>query len=321
MKDAAGAPEEAPYFIRTETSPVPEGAEPFWFAADDGARLRAAWLPAEAPRGCVVLLGGRVEFIEKYFETAEAFRDRCYDVAMMDWRGQGLSARLLKDPRPGHIDDFDTFADDLAAFLARFVRPRATGPVILVAHSMGGMAALHAMRTRDLDVAAAILSAPMTRLFSSAALRAFARAYAGGACAAGFSKARIVGVPDYSSAFEGNKLTHDRTRHQRFAELQAAAPQAVIGAPTYGWLDASLRANAAARKRGALKAATTPTLILSAAEDALVDSTSHAPIAKRLPDGRCVRIEGAYHEIFMETDDLRAEVWAAIDAFLKEQDL
>ena len=52
---------------------------------------------------------GRIEFIEKYYEVISEFIDRGYAVAMMDWRGQGLSSRVSKNIRIGHIDNFKTF--------------------------------------------------------------------------------------------------------------------------------------------------------------------------------------------------------------------
>ena len=58
------------------------------------------------PRGTVAILGGRGEFIEKYFEVAEDLLSRGLAVATMDWRGQGGSERPLRNARKGHVDDF-----------------------------------------------------------------------------------------------------------------------------------------------------------------------------------------------------------------------
>ena len=48
-----------------------------------------------AKRGTVVVLGGRAEFIEKYFEVIGELLARDFAVAALDWRGQGGSARRL----------------------------------------------------------------------------------------------------------------------------------------------------------------------------------------------------------------------------------
>ena len=40
---------------------------------------------------------------------------RGFAVVALDWRGQGLSERQLRNPRKGHIDDFEIYERDLVA--------------------------------------------------------------------------------------------------------------------------------------------------------------------------------------------------------------
>jgi lysophospholipase len=54
-------------------------------------------------------------------------------------------------------------------------------------------------------------------------------------------------------------------------------------------------------------------VIVSAASDRLVDVAAQSVIAGLLPDGRLVTVEGAEHEILMETDPLRTQFWTAFD--------
>ena len=86
---------------------APPGGQGEWFRGAGGLRLRAAfWTPstlvAAKPRGTVVLSPGRTEPIEKYFELIGNFLARGWCVLAHDWRGQGLSARLLPDRLKGH---------------------------------------------------------------------------------------------------------------------------------------------------------------------------------------------------------------------------
>jgi alpha-beta hydrolase superfamily lysophospholipase len=75
-------------------APLPKGGRAEWVTGADGAKLRAALFPAQAPvRGSIVLSGGRTEPIEKYYETIEDFTARGFVVLAHDWRGQGLSHR------------------------------------------------------------------------------------------------------------------------------------------------------------------------------------------------------------------------------------
>src|SRR5579872_3252957 len=93
--------------VSIPANPVPEGAVTGILKTPDGVSLRfARWHPPRNRKGTLCLLPGRTEFIDKYFEVVNDARERGFAVAMIDWRGQGLSDRLLRDPRKGHIRDF-----------------------------------------------------------------------------------------------------------------------------------------------------------------------------------------------------------------------
>ena len=81
----------------------------------------------------------------------------------MDWRGQGLSDRMLRRRQLGHIDRFETYLDDLACFFDTIVEPR-TAPVIRLAHSMGGHVAVRAVLERRIAPDGLVTTAPMIAL-------------------------------------------------------------------------------------------------------------------------------------------------------------
>ena len=62
--------------ILTPGNPAPPGGVVEWLTEASGVRLRTArWiLPAREARGTVVLIQGRTEFIEKYFEVIADLR-------------------------------------------------------------------------------------------------------------------------------------------------------------------------------------------------------------------------------------------------------
>ncbi|HEX5665677.1 MAG TPA: alpha/beta hydrolase, partial [Hyphomicrobium sp.] len=104
-------------------NPAPTGAITGLMIAEDGAGLRyARWPATRGPRrGTVVIAPGRGEFIEKYFEVVAELRRRGFAVAVMDWRGQGGSDRLLDHPRKGHVEDFAEYDRDLRQFMKEIV--------------------------------------------------------------------------------------------------------------------------------------------------------------------------------------------------------
>jgi lysophospholipase len=304
-------------FIRIGTNPAPPNAEAFDFKGTDGSRLRAAVFPAENPRGGVVLMAGRSEFIEKYFEVVENLLSRRLSVATMDWRGQGLSERLLPVSVKGHITDFGAYRADLRLFTEEVARKRFVGPLVLMTHSMGGLPALQLLADGYGAFNAAVLSAPMTNLFPDPLKRLLAGAMATAACAVGASRQSILGVKEYSLKFEGNVLTSDRARHARFRDLQAAAPNAIIREPTYGWLKAAMDAIDDIHKPNRFEKLKTPILIVSAENDHLVDSADHKVLAARNSLIDCITVPGSLHEILMESDPYRNAFWQAFDAFVE----
>ena len=262
-------------------------------------------------------MAGRSEYMEKYFETVRDLHARGIAVAMMDWRGQGLSERLLPVREKGHIQDFGVFRSDLRRFFRMVVSQELPGPYILMTHSMGGAPALQILADGDDDYAAAILCAPMTRLFTNPIKRMTVRALAAAACRAGRSRASVPGVKEHSLEFDGNVLTSDRTRHKRFSDIQAAGPNATIREPTWGWLNAATAAMEDLHREGRFNTLATPTLIISAERDDLVSSNDHALLAGRSPLIERVLIKGALHEILMEQDVYRDQYWAAFDRFVE----
>ena len=74
-------------------NPTPDRATAGFMTARDGVRLRYARFGATGRplKGTVIILPGRNECIEKYFETIRDFSARGLGSALVDWRGQGDS--------------------------------------------------------------------------------------------------------------------------------------------------------------------------------------------------------------------------------------
>jgi len=108
--------------ISIPANPVPEDAVTRTVTTPDGVELRfARWAPPPGRKGTVCLFQGRAEFIEKYFETVRDLRARGFAVATLDWRGQGLSQRSLRNSRKGYVRDFSDYDVDLDTFIREVV--------------------------------------------------------------------------------------------------------------------------------------------------------------------------------------------------------
>lgn len=310
--------------IETPESPTPPGAKPDWLVLPDGARLRTAlWSTTVTPcRGTIVLAGGRTEFIEKYFEVIGLFLERGFSVATFDWRGQGLSERMLDDPRKGHIDRFATFDADFIAFMDRTVRPNLPGPYIGVGHSMGGNLMLRAAHNLPDTFDCVVLSAPMLGInVGGPVMERLTRGLVSLLCALG-QEARYAPGSGPQAAdeepFEQNVVTSDPVRYRRQQAVIEKVPSVGLGGPTVGWVRAAFNSIDEVAAPAYLEKIRLPVLIFEAGEDKLVKGEAVRQAAARLSQGKCLTVEGSAHEILMERALYREFFWSAFDGFVDD---
>jgi lysophospholipase len=288
----------------------------------DGARLRtASWdaTPGVARRGACAILDGQTEFLEKYGEVVGELAARGFDGAILDWRGQGGSERSLVDPLKAHVRDFAEYDGDLLAFVDQVVAPMGEGPPLALAHSMGAHILLRALHANPGLFAAAVMTAPMLkpdmRGWPAWMVRSVSLAQNLGGPSGGWVWG-MRGRDPLRVAFEDNLVTSDPVRYARAQTLLAAHPEIRLAGPSWAWLEAAFRAMAEMRRPGYAERITTPCLIFGAGRDRIVNTAAVRAFAHRLPRGAYVEIPEAEHEILMERDSIRAQFWAAFDAFV-----
>ena len=54
-------------------------------------------------------------------------------------------------------------------------------------------------------------------------------------------------------------------------------------------------------------------VVLAAGEEKIVSNAGIRQVAARLAEVKYLEVDGAYHEILMETDDIRAVFWREFD--------
>ncbi|WP_375452548.1 alpha/beta hydrolase [uncultured Devosia sp.] len=303
---------------------VPEGARVGYFLTRDKVRIRyGLWSRTGAVhRGTVCLVQGRTEFIEKYFETIADFRARGFAVATFDWRGQGGSDRLIGDKSLGYIDRFEDYWCDLASFHAEILLPDCPPPFYLVGHSMGGLVSLLAGIADRMMFDRIFLSAPMLGLDRQPLSFGGMAKLCGALNFLGLGQMPVAGNGSQAASektFAGNPLTSDQRRYLRMAEVIRTRPELSIGSPTIAWAAAAMRAMAAAGRDSFPGQIRVPVLMLAAARDVVVSTSVTEQLGLRMRTGRHMVIAGAQHELFMENDAIRGQVFAAFDAFITEQ--
>lgn len=288
-------------------------ARAFWLRAEDGVRLRAAHWPGQGA-GTVLLFPGRTEYVEKYAQTAADLNAAGYDVIAMDWRGQGMSDRLIDDPRPGHVESFADYQRDVLELVIAAQDMDLPQPWHLLAHSMGGAIGLAAL-CDGLPVQSAAFSAPMWGLHLSPLLLALARLLSRAAIATGRAHSAAIGSGGYDpfvlkSAFADNLLTGDGVRWGRFVAEAQRWPDLAIGGVTNHWLRQALI------ECDRLAERPSPPLPMLVGLGGLEKIVSPQAIRTRVaawPGARLLELPDSHHEPLMEREPIRT---AFLDAVL-----
>ncbi len=293
----------------------------------DGVRLRLAhWPPAPAPRATVLLLHGRTEFNEKYDETAGDLTALGFDVWSFDWRGQGLSTRPLEDRHKGHVSDYGLLIEDLRAVIdhARAAEGEAGAerPIVLLAHSMGGLVAMLYLAKGADETAAVVLSAPLLGIGPGAFPVWLAKLLSRLAVLLGFGNRFALTQQRWRpgrETFEANPLTGDPDRYAVHQGWFRNKPELALGGVTWGWLDATIRSCEALFRPGVAARIDVPVMLGLAAADVVVSRSAIARMADLIPAAVLKTYADAKHEIMMERDDIRGAFLADFDIFLKDR--
>ncbi len=321
------------------------------FESAGGAKLRYAYWPAPDPdtrSGVVVFFQGRTEFIEKNIYAYRDLLDRNYDVWTLDWRGQGLSDRVLPDkPERGHIDSFDTYLADAEIFIKDIVKLDSIegAEKILLAHSMGGaIGTLYMMRHPD-QFDRAVFSSPMIRLpgdvdnwvirFGNWAKKSMSPAICAGPFGDIFDDCTwtsefrngvdVCALADQAS--ETGLIDREKTEGyshdiRKIAEIEClitnnrpSVPSLGLGGTTSGWLRQAYQAtDRIDQAKADLK---TPLLIVGGSQDEIVSNAGQADFCD-VGNPSCCRleIEGAGHELLIESEPFREEFFDAFQSFV-----
>jgi lysophospholipase len=305
--------------VSIPANPVPDDVVTGTVKTRDGVALRfARWAPPPGRKGTVCLFPGRAEFIEKYFETVRDLRARGFAVAALDWRGQGMSDRVLRNRRKGYVRNFAQYQIDLETFVNEVVLPDCPPPVFALAHSMGAVVLLRAAYAGHRWFDRMVLLSPMIALpgmrrsiLSRITVRTLRMLGLGGMYVPGGDASVMMQRP-----FTGNFLTSDPVRYARNVAVLEAEPKLAIGWPTVAWTDAAFRVMKELSDPSYPGRIRQPILIIAAGQDRVVSTPAVDDFAVRLRAGSHLIVPGARHELLMEQDRFRAQVLAAFDAFV-----
>ncbi|WP_316860229.1 alpha/beta hydrolase [uncultured Cohaesibacter sp.] len=294
----------------------------------DRYRIRFALWPSlqGTPKGTVCLLHGRAEFIEKYYEVIMELRQRGFAVATFDWRGQGMSERLIPNQNKGYVRKFSDYGKDLEQFIKKVMLPDCPPPHFVLAHSMGGLVLLSNLPRLRTMIERAVLSAPLIEIATShkrlmglkiqqsgiRKVSAFLRLFGQGA----MFMPGVSSSPFDPQGFYSNAVTSDGPRYDRNRQFLIDFPKLAIGGPTVQWVHETCKVIDKLQSSDFQATIHTPTLIVTAGQDTVVNSLASEYFARTTRSVNSVGIAGSKHELMMERDMIRQQFWAAFDSFI-----
>jgi lysophospholipase len=285
------------------------------FLGKNNVRIHYASFTQDSHKKRIILVPGRSEGYLKYKELSFDLFNQGYDLHIIDHRGQGISERITADPHKGFVNQFDDYSEDLNQFVT-LTSQESDKKTFLLAHSMGGAISSRYLQQYDHNIAAAVLASPMIAVSSGGIPTWLAHGIINGGSKLNnmFSDTPwyFLGQGKYASTpFEQNQLTHSEIRYQIFKDLYQQTPELQLGGVTFQWLAQAIQANKDIFTN--IDKLTVPILVLQSGSDTIVDNQAQDDFCQVLhqvnqsscPDGKALKIEGAFHELFFEQDKYR----------------
>jgi lysophospholipase len=289
-----------------------------YFRNRDGARIRYSHVAVSPARAVVVLVPGYSEFGEKYFELMRDLVSQGYEIWQMDWRGYGGSDRYLSEREKAHSLGVDRDVRDLEEFVRNVVGLKSGKPLILVAQSMGAHLGTRYLHDYPGRLTAAVLSSPFFSLAPEASQGvppAAVRAMVWTMNALGFGESCAKGNGPWTDTPIG-RLSHDPVRADIQRQWNRSSPVLRIGGVSNRWVLEYLPSFDEMNKPGYYSAIKVPVLLGSASEDTFTRPDVHERACSEMADCRLVRLQGAWHELFFESEPLRSRRLKAVFEFL-----
>ncbi len=300
----------------------PDGFQWGRFTNSDQAKIRFGWIEPEGElRAVAVLMPGRGAPIEKYFEPIRELLRRGFAVWSMDWRGDGGSERYLDNPQKGYSLGFEHDVADLHQFVTTIVERRGKS-LLLFAGSFGGHISLRYLHEHPKSFDFAVLVSPMLDIKTGTWPRWVARSLANLATTIGFGESYVPGggdwQPDAEHESNARKNSSDPVRYSVSQTYFRERPELRLGSPTYRWLDIVFDSIVKVNRPAYLEAVHTPLLITSSLADLEVVPEAQERACDLLPNCRLLSVPGARHDLYMERDEFRDQLFDAFDQFARE---
>lgn len=187
-------------------------SKPGSFTASDGNKMFfQSWSPAGMPEMVIALVHGLGEHSGRYQHWAKKFCEESFAFAAFDLRGHGLS-----EGKRGNIPSMEVASGDIGLFLDKVEVIFPGIPVVLYGHSLGGNLAVNYVLSKNIKLAALVMTSPWLQLSNPVPKYKLILAHLAGSLMPSFIQPSGLD-PDYLSRdqkvvqkYQSDPLVHDR---------------------------------------------------------------------------------------------------------------
>ena len=296
----------------------PQVANTNYKATTDGIRVRTSFWAANDPVGTVFVFPGRADYIEKYGGLANFCLSNNLNVIAIDWRGQGLSERLLDDKNIGHIEDFKNYQNDVEVIIKEAEDANLVKPWIIFAHSMGGLIGLRTLRDNPV-FEKVVFTSPMWGIQMPPILKSGASII--------MSLISLIGKMEtyapttspetriLNEEYKFNKLTSDIRNFKLLRQQLIQHPDLQIGGPSSAWVSAALDE---IEFQIGNEPPITPALCFLGEKEEIIDNLAVREFCKNWDSCDLISIPDAKHDLLMEKKMILHSLFEKLEKFIKK---
>ncbi|MDD9910330.1 MAG: alpha/beta hydrolase [Ahrensia sp.] len=306
--------QEAEAYIASGLASMPTGWKWGTFEPQPGVVLRTGQAKTStSPRkGTVVLVPGYTAMLELYSETFQTFLNDGYDVAALEYRGQGLSHRELDNPEKGYVSSYDMLTGELADFINQ-LKVDGAGPVHIYANSMGGHIALRMAGQDRPDVASYFLLVPMVKIETGDFPYGVARVLAGFYSYTGLGNAFAPGQGPFVPGQEKLGTPSPCMNNAKTAQIRDALfirneAYRVTGT-TNDWVTRTMASTDLIASQSFVDRVKKPVFMVTAGDDRWVSTEAATQLCERLSSCEIAHYEESRHCIAREKPETAQDIF------------
>lgn len=290
-------------------------------------RFGTVYPKSRIPDAVVIGLPGLTEFAEKYFEIANEFREKNLSFWVLDWQGQGKSARHLQDRQKRFSAGFSHDVEDLHYFIMEYVKHSAVHPdvgripLVMLGHGIGANIGMRYLNDHPDIFSCAAFTAPMFGLNALKHLPSSVNKLLFGLLKTPLGASYALGCSDWqgdrSFGYSSSPFSSDPVRDKISDVWFSHDPDLQVGGVTYKWVYEALHSCACLQKKGFLESINIPCITSVSGIEKFVDNGAILSSIKRLSNCTLLDLPESRHDVLMERDAIRDKFMDAFYELIK----